>query len=180
MDGGTRMGPATIETRASWGIAVASLLLISIGFGPTYVVVVALKPIAAELGGRSAPSLASALAYVGTGIGGIFMGWWADRAGPLRPALFGSVMLGSGAIVAGSGGAWALWLGQGVMMGLLGNSAIFAPLLANVSRWFDRRRGAALALVASGQQVAGAFWPPVFRWTVDTFGWRETLFAYGL
>jgi MFS family permease len=66
------------------------------------------------------------------------------------------------------------------MMGLLGNSAIFAPLLANVSRWFDRRRGAALALVASGQQIGGAFWPPVFRWAVDSFGWREALVCYGI
>jgi MFS family permease len=183
MDGtGARIGGTgeTVETRASWAVAFASLVLISVGFGTTYVVIVALKPIAAELGSRSVPSLASALAYVGTGIGGILMGAWADRSGPLRPALFGSAMVGSGAIVASSGGEWALYLGQGLMMGLLGNSAIFAPLLANVSRWFDRRRGAALALVASGQQIAGAFWPPVFRWAVDTIGWRETLFWYGV
>jgi predicted MFS family arabinose efflux permease len=172
--------PETVETRASWVIAVASLLLISIGFGSTYVVIVALKPIAAELGSRSVPSLASALAYVGTGAGGILMGAWADRVGPLWPALFGSAMVGAGAVVAGSGGEWTLYLGQGLMIGLLGNAGIFAPVLANVSRWFDRRRGAALALVASGQQVAGTIWPPIFRWAVDMAGWRATLFWYGV
>jgi MFS family permease len=108
------------------------------------------------------------------------MGRWADRAGPFRPALFGSLMVGAGAVVASQGSEWTLYLGQGVMIGLLGNSAIFAPLMAYATRWFDRRRGTALALVASGQQVAGALWPPIFRYAVDAAGWRATLFWYGL
>jgi MFS family permease len=66
------------------------------------------------------------------------------------------------------------------MIGLLGNAAFFAPLMANVSRWFDRNRGAALALVSAGQQIAGAVWPPVFQFTIDGWGWRTTLFWYGV
>ena len=141
-----------------WRVAVASLLLIFIGWGAPYLVAVALKPMAADLGAeRSVPSLASALAYFGSGIGGIFMGWWADRSGALWPALFCSLMIG-----------------------LLGNGGIFAPLMANTSRLFTRRRGTALALVASGQQIAGAVWPPVFRYGVDAAGWRAALFLYGV
>src|SRR6266851_9641965 len=92
------------ETRSLWWVAIASLLIIFIGWGAPYVVAVALKPMAADLGAeRSVPSLASALAYIGSGVGGIFMGWWADRGGALWPALFGSLMIGLGAMVASGG-----------------------------------------------------------------------------
>ncbi|MEJ0071499.1 MAG: MFS transporter [Pseudomonadota bacterium] len=171
----------SIESRAGWVVAIASLLIMSIGFGTPYVVVVGLKPIAAEMGWpRAVPSLANALAYFGAGVGGIAIGWLADRIGARIPALVGSVMVGLGAMAASLGGEWQLYLGHGLLIGLLGNSATFAPLMANVSRWFDRNRGAALALVAAGQQLAGAIWPPLFRYTIDLYGWRWTLFWYGV
>ncbi len=169
------------ETRRSWWIATASMLIMFVGWGAPYVVAVALKPIAAELAvPRSIPSLATSLAYIGSGVGGIFMGWWADRVGAMWPALLGSLMVGLGAIVASSGGVWQLYVGYGVMVGLLGNAGTFAPLMANTSRWFGRRRGTALALVASGQQIAGTVWPPIFRWGLDSIGWRATLVWYGI
>jgi MFS family permease len=183
MDGGTLKTnpPATVETRQSWRVATASLLLIFIGFGTNYVTIVALKPIAADLGAaRSVPALAYSLAYFGTGIGGVALGWWADRVGVLWPALLGSLMVGAGAVVSSLGGEALLYLGHGLMIGVLGNAGIFPPLMANISRWFDRRRGTALALVASGQQIAGALWPPIFRWAVDAHGWRATMFWYGV
>jgi MFS family permease len=170
----------SIECRAGWIVAIASMSIMAIGFGTPYVVVVALKPIAAEAGARGVPSLANALAYFGAGAGGIAAGWIADRVGVIAPALFGSIMVGLGAIVASGGDAWQLYVGHGLMIGLLGNAAMFAPLMANVSRWFDRNRGAALALVATGQQLAGAVWPPLFRYTIDLVGWRQTLFWFGV
>jgi MFS family permease len=66
------------------------------------------------------------------------------------------------------------------MIGLLGNAALFAPLVTYVTRWFDRRRGVALSIVTSGQQVAGALWPPIFNYAVTTYDWRRTLFGYGV
>jgi MFS family permease len=128
---------------------------------------------------RAVPSLANALAYIGAGVGGIAAGWIADRVGVVVPALIGSVMVGLGAMLASVGGEWQLYVGHGVLIGLLGNSATFAPLMANVSRWFERNRGSALALVAAGQQLAGAVWPPLFRYTIDQYGWHQTLFGYG-
>jgi MFS family permease len=169
-----------IETAASWRIALASMLIISVGWGAPYLIAVALKPMAAELGAaRSVPSLASSLCYVGIGVGGIFMGWWADRVGAMWTALFGSIMIGAGAMVASGGAEWQLYIGYGVMIGLLGGAGLFAPLMANTSRWFHARRGTALAIVASGQQIAGACWPMVFRYAIDRVGWRATLFWYG-
>ena len=64
-------------------------------------------------------------------------------------------------------------------MGLLGNSGLNAPLYVYVSRWFDRRRGSALALIASGQYISGAVWPPIFESAIAAYGWRNTMLAFG-
>jgi MFS family permease len=131
------------------------MLIISVGWGAPYLIAVALKPMAADLGSaRSVPSLASSLAYIGIGVGGIFMGWWADRVGAMWTALVGSIMIGAGAMVASGGAEWQLYIGYGVMIGLFGGAGLFAPLMTNTSRWFDTKRGTALAIVASGQQIA--------------------------
>lgn len=169
-----------IESAESWRIAVVSMLVIAIGWGAPYLIAVALKSMAADLGaGRSAPSLASSLTQLGIGVGGIFMGWWADRVGAMWTALLGSLMIGGGAMVASGGAEWQLCIGYGVMIGLLGGAGLFAPLMSNTSRWFDAKRGTALAIVASGQQAAGAFWPLVFRFALDRTDWRTVLFWYG-
>jgi MFS family permease len=169
------------ESPASWRIAVVSMLVISIGWGAPYLIAVALKPMAADLGSaRSVPSLASSFAYMGIGVGGIFMGWWADRIGAMWTALLGSIMIGAGAMVASGGAEWQLYIGYGVMIGLFGGAGLFAPLMANTSRWFHAQRGTALAIVASGQQIAGAGWPLVFRYALERIGWRATLFWYGV
>ena len=171
----------SVESAQSWVVATAAFLIIMIGFGAPYIIVVGLKPIAADLGGaRSAPSLAAALAYIGTAAGGIVMGWWADRVGAVWTVLLGAAMVGCGTIVASIGTEWALYVGYGLMVGLVGNSGIFAPLLTSTTRWFDRRRGIALSIVTSGQQMSGALWPPIFRYAIDTMDWRRTMLCYGL
>jgi MFS family permease len=169
------------DSAASWRIAIASMFIIAIGWGAPYVIFVALKSMAADLGSaRSVPSLASSLTYIGIGVGGIFMGWWADRVGAMWTALTGAIMIGAGAIVASGGSEWRLYIGYGVMIGLFGGAGLFAPLMANTSRWFHAKRGTALAIVASGQQIAGACWPLIFRYALDYMDWRATLFWYGV
>ena len=78
-----------------------------------------------------------------------------------------------------SGKTWQLYLGHGLFMGLLGNSGLNAPLYVYVSRWFDRRRGSALALIASGQYISGALWPPIFESAIAAYGWRSTMLVFG-
>jgi MFS family permease len=65
-------------------------------------------------------------------------------------------------------------------MGFLGVGGMNAPFYVYVSRWFDRRRGSALALISSGAYVAGAVWPPIFERAVAYVGWRQTMLYYGL
>ncbi|HZB93751.1 MAG TPA: MFS transporter, partial [Stellaceae bacterium] len=155
---------ASIETRTSWVVAFAALAIMSISYGAPLVAVVALKPIAADLGSaREVPSLAYSLAWFGTAVGGLAMGRIAERIGVRWTAGFGALMIGLGLFVATLGAAWQLYLGYGLLVGLIGNAGINAPLYIYVSHWFDRRRGTALALISSGQYVAGALWPPLFE-----------------
>ncbi len=171
----------SIETRASWITASLSLVILGVSFGAPWIAVVALKPIAAEMGGaRSVPAFATALAWLGSGIGGIAMGYLADRYGVRWTVMFGAVMIGVGLAISALGETWQLYLGHGLFMGLIGNSGLNAPLYVYVSRWFDRRRGSALALIASGQYISGAIWPPIFESAIAHYGWRNTMLAFGV
>ena len=163
-----------------------SLAILAIAFGGPWIAVVALKAIAAETGGaRSIPSFASSLAWFGAGLGGIGMGWLADRYGVRWTVMFGATMIGVGLAISVYGQellgkAVALYVGHGVFMGLVGNAGLNAPLYVYVSRWFDRRRGSALALIASGQYIAGALWPPIFERLIDGYGWRQTMLMFAV
>jgi MFS family permease len=150
-------------------------------FGAAWITVVALKDIASEVGGlRSVPALASALAWLGSGIGGILMSRIAERVGTRSTVIVGSLMIGLGLSISTFGPPWPLWIGHGLFIGLIGLGGINAPLYIYVSRWFDRRRGSALALISSGTYVAGAFWPPIFERVIANFGWRQAMLWYAL
>jgi len=132
----------SVETGYGWVVVVISTLMIATAFGSSYLVTVALKPIAAEFGvPRWMPSAAYGLALLGAGVGGIVMGLWSDRKGMLRPTLLGSAMLGLCAMAASRSPDIYTLLGLHLLLGLLGNAATFSPMLANATRWFDRRRG---------------------------------------
>ena len=155
---------SSVESRASWIAASVTLGILSIAYGSTLLIVVGLRVMELDLGvARSTLALAGSLTWVGTGLGGIFMGWVSDRIGIRASVLIGSVMIALGLALSSTGAMWALFVGQGLLVGFLGMGAVYPPLLIYVSRWFDRRRGAAIALISSGQYVAGIFWPTVFE-----------------
>jgi MFS family permease len=146
----------SVESKSSWTIAFIALFVLGMSFGAAWIAVVALKDIAAEVGGsRSVPALASALAWLGSGAGGIIMSRIADRVGTRWTVVFGALMIGVGLSISTLGPPWPLWLGHGLFIGLIGLAGINAPLYIYVSRWFDRRRGSALALISSGTYLAG-------------------------
>ena len=91
-----------------------------------------------------------------------------------------SAMLAAGLVLSACGGLLQLYAGHGVLMGLFGTSCMYSPIMTYVSRWFDRSRGAAVALISSGQSLAGAFWPIVFQAGITEFGWRRTMLVFGL
>ena len=171
----------SVETKTSWAVASVALAILGMSFGAAWITVVALKDIASEGGGlRSVPALASALAWLGSGIGGILMSRIAERVGTRSTVIVGSLMIGLGLSISTFGPPWPLWIGHGLFIGLIGLGGINAPLYIYVSRWFDRRRGSALALISSGTYVAGAFWPPIFEQVIANFGWRQAMLWYAL
>ncbi|WP_137922084.1 MFS transporter [Hydrogenophaga sp. 2FB] len=166
---------ASAESPYAWWRLVVSLALMTLGGVGMYSVTVVLPRIQADFGiDRGDASLPYTLTMVGFGIGGILMGKLSDRFGVMVPVLGGAVGLGLGFIAAGAAtNLWQFSLAQGLLIGLLGTSATFAPLVADTSRWFTRRRGIALAICMSGNYVAGTVWPPVTQHFIDNGGWRE-------
>jgi MFS family permease len=169
------------ESPYAWLRLAASLALMTLGGAGMYIVTVALPLVQAEYGvDRSDASLPYTLTMVGFGLGGIVMGRLADRFGVVVPVVIGTVCLGAGFIVAGfADSLWQFALAQGLLIGFLGSSATFAPLVADTSLWFHRRRGIAVAICASGNYLAGALWPPVVQHFFDTGGWRQTYMGVG-
>lgn len=170
---------SSVETRASWVVASLILFVMAIAFGAPWITVVALKDIAAEVDGeRAVPAFASALMWIGSGVGGILMGRVAERVGVRWTVVFGSAMIAVGLWLSTLGPHWPLYIGHGLFIGLVGIGGINAPSYVYISRWFDRRRGSALALISSGSYLAGAIWPPVFARLIAYAGWRHTMLYY--
>jgi MFS family permease len=170
------------ESSYAWARLVAALLLTTIGGAGMYGVTVALPAVQAEFGvSRSDASLPYTLTMVGFALGGILMGKLSDRFGVIVPVLVGAAALGIGFVTAASAGSLMQFaIAHGVLIGLLGCSATFVPLVADTSLWFTRRRGIAVAICASGNYLAGAVWPTVLQHFFEIVGWRQTYFALGL
>jgi MFS family permease len=170
---------SSIETRQSWVVATIALIVMAVAFGSPWITVVALKAIAAEVNGqRSIPAFAGALIWVGSGVGGILMGRVAERVGVRWTVISGAAMIAIGLALSTLGPSWPLFIGHGLFIGLLGLGGINAPFYVYVSRWFDRRRGSALALISSGSFLAGAIWPSIFERAIASAGWRQTMLYY--
>jgi MFS family permease len=170
------------ESTYAWLRLGASLALMTVGGVGMYVMSVALPAVQAEFGSaRAGASLPYTTTMIGFGVGGILMGRLADRFGVIFPVIFGGVCLGAGFVLAGMSQSLAQFsLAHGVLIGLLGCSATFAPLVADTALWFTRRRGIAVAICASGNYLAGTVWPPVVQHFFESYGWRSTYIAVGL
>jgi MFS family permease len=171
-----------VESTYAWVRLTAALALSAIGGVGMWSVVVALPAVQAEFGvARADASLPYTLTMLGFGVGGILMGRLADRLGIIVPTVLGAIALAAGYVVASSASTlWQFALVQGVLIGLLGSSSSFGPLVADASLWFTRRRGIAVAIVASGNYLAGAIWPPILQHFIASHGWRPTYFGVGV
>jgi MFS family permease len=153
-----------------------------IGGSGMYTVSIVLPHLQSEFGAsRGEASLAYTLSMIGFGLGGVLMGRLADRRGVALSSRMGAAFLALGYFAAGSSAnLWQFCLAQGILIGLLGTSASFAPLVADTSRWFARRRGIAVAVVMTGNYLAGAVWSPVLQRFIEAHGWRSTYIGMGL
>ncbi len=159
-----------------------SLLLAAIGGIGLWAGVVTLPTIQAEFGiDRSGASLPYTMTMIGFAIGGMMMGKLADRFGIMVPMLISTFTLGAGFIAAAYAPTyWTFVAAQAGIIGLFGVATTFGPLVADISLWFQERRGIAVAVVASGNYISGAVWPPILTWSVAQYGWRNSYIAIGI
>ena len=170
-----------VDSPYAWRLAFVSAFCIMLGGGAIYLPVVALKEIAAEFGDRRAvPSMAYMLGFFAMGVGGVFMGWLADRTSPRVPLLVAGVSILAGGWLAASGGEWTLYAGYMIPLGFLGNAATFTPAMNNIQGWFDRRRSTAVSLISVGPALSGFTWPQVYGGLLPVYGWRQSLVIYGV
>ncbi len=173
---------ADIESPYAWRRLCASFLLMTLGGSGMYVVTVALPVLQKEFGTtRADASIPWLLTTLGFGFGGILVGRISDRFGILLPSISGALFLGLGFILAAqTQSLWQFAAIQGLVIAMLGSAASFGPLVADVSHWFSKRRGIAMAICVSGNFAAGALWPPVVQHFFDSIGWRATFTGLGV
>jgi MFS family permease len=159
-----------------------TLILMTLGGSSMYVVSVVLPEVQRDFGvSRADASLPYTLMMLGFGAGGLAMGKLADKWGVHVALWIGAVGVGSGFVLAGmSPNIWLFALAHGLLMGLFGSSSTFAPLLADTSLWWNKRRGIAVAVCASGNYLAGSIWPALAQQGVETMGWRNTYIWMGI
>src|SRR5438093_2426742 len=165
----------------AWTRLWVALALVTIGGSGMYSIAVVLPPLQAEFGiARADASLPFTLTMIGFGLGSVLMGRLSDRFGVIVPVLVGSVSLALGFVTAGfSQNLLQFTAVHGLLIGV-GTSGTFVPLVADITLWFTRRRGIAVAIVMSGNYLAGTVWPPLMQHFIDTAGWRATYMGTGL
>jgi MFS family permease len=168
------------ESAYAWLRLAIALALGTIGSIGMWSFVVALPAVQADFGvPRAEASLPFTLTMIGFGLGGVVTGRLSDRFGIVLPAASGALAIGLGYALSGfASNLWWFALAQGLIG--FGSSATFGPLMTDISHWFTRRRGIAVAIASCGNYLAGTIWPPIVQHFIATEGWRATQVGIGL
>ena len=170
-----------VDSASAWcRLGVVLVMSVVVGVGMWSIVVI-LPAVQIDLDlTRSQASLPYVFTMMGYGLGGIVFGRFSDKYGIYKTVVAGIVMMSVGYVSASfATGVGLLCVSQGLLIGI-GTSTTFAPLIAHVSHWFDRRKGAAVGIIASGQYLSGAIWPTVLESSVQGYGWQQTYWFVGL
>jgi MFS family permease len=166
-----------VDSTYAWLRLTAAMALGTIGSVGMWSVPVALPAVQADFGvARADASLPYTLAMMGFAFGGVAMGRVSDRLGIVTPAVCAAIALSLGFLAAGLASSLWLFALAYVLIGF-GASVTFGPMMADLSQWFTRRRGIAVAVVSSGNYLAGAIWPPVLQHFISVDGWRAAHFG---
>ncbi|WP_456727866.1 MFS transporter [Bradyrhizobium sp. USDA 3364] len=168
------------DSRRAWLRLAVAVVIGSLGSVGMWSVVVALPVVQTDFGAtRGTASLAFTMVMLGFGIGQVVTGKISDRYGIVTAIGAGIGILGLGYI--GAGYAPSIWAFILLHFAIgLSSAATFGPLMAEASHWFERYRGLAVAIAASGNYIGGTVWPPLVNFGMQSAGWRTTHVAIGI
>jgi len=178
---GMRAPASPIDGPQAWIRLVVSLALGTIGGVGMWAVIVVLPAVQVEFGvDRADASLPYTATMLGFAVGNVVIGRAIDRIGYWIPALVTSILLGLGFIAASlTTSVLQFSLVHGLLIGV-GTASTFGPLIADLSHWFDRRRGVAVSAAATGSYLAGTLWPAAIPSVAGTEGWRTAYVVIGI
>nr|AWL99516.1 MFS transporter [Bradyrhizobium amphicarpaeae] len=177
---GQTSGAFSPDSRQAWIRLLLALMIGSIGGVGMWAIVVMIPAVQTEFSAsRGAVSLAFTLMMFGFGLGGVIAGKITDRFGIVPAMAISIAFLGVANTFAGLSSELWQFVAAYFLIGL-GTSATFAPLMAEASHWFERYRGLAVTIVASGNYFAGTMWPPIVNWGMQEVGWRHTHIGIGI
>jgi len=169
-----------VDSRYAWCRLAASVLISALGSFGMWGVVVVFPAVQADFGiSRAEVSLSYTATMLGFGAGAILLGRMIDRRGAFLTMLLATVLTVAGCVVAAIAPAfWVFAAAQGALIGF-GTAAAFIPLMADISHWFVKRRGLAMAICASGNYLGGAVWPKLVDVLTRGYDWRICYFVVG-
>jgi MFS family permease len=166
----------TVRKHYRWVIVAAGGLLGCVAIGALFSLPVLLRPIALDTGwSTTGISTAMTVAFVAMAVGSMLWGALSDRTGPRLVVGVGTLLLIGGLTLSSlATSLLAFQICFGAVVGISA-AAIFAPLMACVTGWFDTRRSLAVSLVSAGMGMAPLTMSPLVAWLVQTHDWRTTL-----
>lgn len=167
------------DSAYSWRRLALSVALGTIMCVGSWSVIVALPAVQADFGvGRGEASWPYTFMMLAFAVGAIFMGRLIDRFGMAWPIVVAGALLGLGYAGAGMAPGVLTFALAHVLIGF-GASLGFAPLMADISHWFVKRRGLAVGICAAGNYLAGALWSPLIQQVIEAHGWRALHLGVG-
>jgi OFA family oxalate/formate antiporter-like MFS transporter len=164
-----------------WLVVAMAFLANLIAFGLVYAFSVFFKPLASEFGWSRATTAAAFSVYaISHDVFAPVTGWLTDRFGPKLTAAMGGLCLASSMVLMSRiTSIWEVYLYYALLFGL-GIAAIYAPMMATVSRWFTIKRGLAIGLTAAGLGVGSLVLSPLAAWLISSCGWRTAYVCVGV
>jgi MFS family permease len=159
-----------------WIIVAAGGLLGCVAMGAMFSLPVMLLTVARSTGWSvTGVSTAMTIGFLAMAVGGMAWGSLSDRIGPRRVVLIGAVVLAASlALASRATSLIAFQLVFGIGVGGAA-SAIFAPMMATVTGWFDTHRSLAVSLVSAGMGMAPMTMSPLAAWLIVHNDWRTTM-----